>query len=466
MTDIRYFLSLENDETILKYRNSFNEPIWLFMRGFVYEGILDRKIHHSDFNKKTRACNVIQIFIYLLKSYIHNSTYHFKPVDIIYKTVCRPYTRNGVYYNKYTDAFASLTPNNTLTIEHPPLDWKWIDKRFNENVIHCAPILTFLSLYAKLSKPDKVTKKLALYIASKIELQFGLKLSVKELEKLSKSTQAEMIRMHYYSKWIIKICKKVKAKCLFMVGGSYPWYYSLIRDAKRNGIVTADIQHGYILPVNSVYYWGESIVKSKDVKCVTPQHLLLYGSWWIGNSNWPYDKKVVIGNPFREQELESFDRKKNKKFILLIGCANSTNEYIKLANVINDNYKKYKILFRPHPTERYETHQLLHNKSYSFSLDENPDLYAVLEESAIVISEVSTVLFEAVGLVDYVYVWHRDSSNNIIQNCPFPVFKESKELLSILNSGKNQREYGNSFWARGWKNNFYKYLFDLGVIKK
>jgi hypothetical protein len=74
----------------------------------------------------------------------------------------------------------------------------------------------------------------------------------------------------------------------------------------------------------------------------------------------------------------------------------------------------------PHPFEREKVKSLI--LPDGVRLDSHADIYSSLKESSVVISELSTGLFEAVGLVDKVLLWETDKSRFAFPEIPFKSF--------------------------------------------
>ena len=66
----------------------------------------------------------------------------------------------------------------------------------------------------------------------------------------------------------------------------------------------------------------------------------------------------------------------------------------------------YKVVFRPHPLERSRVFALPAGVAQGFKSTDEPDIYPSLARAEVVVAEVSTGLFEAVGLTRRIFVWN------------------------------------------------------------
>ena len=451
---------IEADPQILKYQNEEGEPIWMFMRYIVLYDIMSQKLLNATGINNARHMGKDAIK-YLLKATLHNIQFRLNSnsAEIMFYTSSRGVLQDGKYLNQYVDRYAAAINESSVSIEHPPLDWKWHSSRINNNVIYDGPNLALVSALAKVNKRDvESVEKLFGYVNRRIKKLFGILLDDIESEYVIRLTCYEMLRMNAHARWILKKVTRYKAKVAIIIGGSYSWYYPINRLLKKNGIVTADLQHGYITSSNIVYNYSSELLMTEEVKIASPDYLLTYGKWWNEQSNLPYKEKIIIGNPFRNDMKNRFNLKNKRDKVLLIGCARNTIGYMKLAEELNKVFDTFKVIFRPHPSERYDVQQLIKNKSTSLTVDYDSNLYQLLEETEVVISEISTVLFESIGLVPRIVVWRTEFSQAILPKCPFENFKTIEDLNKLVSYYNNESLCEKHFWDDNWEDNFKKFV--------
>ena len=102
-------------------------------------------------------------------------------------------------------------------------------------------------------------------------------------------------------------------------------------------------------------------------------------------------------------------------------------------------------------------------------MDSHEGIYSPLKESSVVISELSTGLFEAVGLVDKVLLWETDKSRFAFPEIPFKSFSTMVELELILNDMDSLQKDSpivpiSDLWEPNWRRNFLRFV--EGVVKQ
>lgn len=461
-------LEIENDKTILDYKNSKDIPIWLFMRNYFFEEL--SAIVNNDSPTQLSRKNGLKSVLYVIRSILFNVFKARKnKVDVIFYTISRETKVDGLFFNQYTDDYAGLFEKKAISIQHPPLDWSWKFPRMNNRIVFSAPNLVFSSLIGKIKsrKIDPMVKVTFNYAAERAKSIFNVVFDQKVKESILKNTVYEMTRMHLHSKWIQRFSKRRKAKLVVLLGGAYSWYYEINYRLKQSNIHTADLQHGIISTSNHVYNYGDSLLDNVYIKNGTPNYYLTYGEWWSTQTNMPFDKKISIGNVFREKQVCSFTKNRKNK-IVFIGCNRKTKEYLELAKYIKQKCSNYDVVFRPHPTERYETSELCKKEDYLIDIDYGIDLYKQLSETNILISELSTVLFEAIGLVDSIIVWDTPLSKYLSPNHPFIKFESKENLLEIITKKDFVETQVDTMrvWKQDAISNFKEFCFEEGVYDK
>jgi len=99
-------------------------------------------------------------------------------------------------------------------------------------------------------------------------------------------------------------------------------------------------------------------------------------------------------------------------------------------------------------------------------LDKNADLYASLRTAHVLISEISTGLFEAAGLADRIFLWDTPKSRFSFPRHPFQSFSSASMLLDLLNdetAGQLPASELEAIWAPSWRDNYLGFLEGQGV---
>lgn len=453
-------LKIEQDKAILDFKNTCGQPIWMFMRRIVMHGVLAPKLLNSHAVNTTRK-NGLKAIGYLIRAQAHNFQFNLKNkhADFMLYVVSRGQWKKGRYFNQYSDDIVSVFGNRCITIEHPPISWEWQEPRINDNVIYNAPQFAWASKFFKISSEDYLRiEALIDFVQNRAKELYNIDISISDRALIRNQTALEESRMNSHARWVLKQIQKSGAKMLIMMPLSLSWYYPLNELLKKNNVVTADIQHGYITSTNTGYNYSEELLESPEVKIATPDYLLTYGAWWSTQTNLPYKEIIPIGNPYRTSVVSKIKRSTALKKLVLLGCGADTERYLDLAEYLFRQGLELEIVFRPHPSERIYTQQLLSNRKVLYSIDFNRELYSLLGEAELVVSEISTTLFEAIGIVPRIVVWRTAQSKFILPDCPFEMFETQEDLVRIIKNHYFVSVDEKSIWIDKWENNLGEFL--------
>lgn len=451
-------MSLEADPRILCFKNKDGTPWWFYFRyEFLYEW-LNMKLGIRQGPLVQREKNLAGIS-FILKSLVYNETHlRSKKASVAFYVTSRPLIKAGKYYNRYSDPFYEFASDETIVYENAPLDWKWYKPRLYNNfrfyTFNLVKSRILSKFYTRI--PTEINELLD-FLNKRVKTIFGFELTDAEKKYFSNFAISNYKTYVKHFKWFVKRLKRHQTKLLIVLGASYAHYCDLNRLARKEGIIIADMQHGAICSSNIMYSYDEHILNSDELKAIIPDYYLSYGSWWSEQTNIPY-KKIVIGNPLRKYLLAHVDYDKPKNKILIIGSANNTKENLELAQRLTEKYTQYVVLFRPHPTEKTDTKNLL-AQFPNVSVDYGNELYQELAESYAVISEMSTVMYEAVGLAERILIWRTQYSMNTAPENPFAEFKTSEELFALLEKESFISTYKEcDFWNENIEKNYIAFL--------
>jgi len=373
--------------------------------------------------------------------------------------------RDGLFFNRLSDHFAMAASDRTVTMESLPIDWRWPFPRVNEKLLFDSPILGLSSLYGKFSVGDrqvKVATKLVDFVATRALKYLGWHLSQKRrlflVEGLSRRSASIPAARFLYS----RLFKKTGARVLLREEGSYGGSSIINMIARENGLVTAEYQHGSISSGHDAYNFAKSLCDSPDYRRTLPQFLLGYGTWWLDQLNTP-SKKIPIGNPFRAEVLKKLQiGEVKKRDILVLGDGIETPKYLDLCSSLADAFgEKYRVVFRPHPIEREQVSRRYGKRKGKVALEWEKDIYDAFASTDILISELSTGLFEAIGLVRSVFLWDTEKARFGFPSHPFLTFASSDDLVKKITfekEGEVSASVVESMWASGWESNYRDFL--------
>lgn len=458
---------IEDDEKILSFNTSDGLPIYLMAKKYlIFDKLMPKLLEGMTVSAGDREKN-FNALIFLCKAFIHNSIYKkkFRSSEILFYSVSRPTMVSERYINRYTDLLAKAFDCNSMTIEGTSSDWTWCSPRYNNRVIYDGPSIVVGTIFSKLlfRKDVRTVTSFVKYFSELVKKNCGVIFKDSEISKISIDIAQNIAIMRYKTKWLERYIPK-SVKLVIMVGGSYPYYYPINKMLKRRGIISSDIQHGFITKTNPVYSYTSKLCENKVVIEGTTDYFLTYGEWWNSQILNP-TKKVAIGNPYRnfciKELIEKHSVTKNK--ILLIGCEVSTKMYVKWTKQLSDTLPEFEVCFRPHPGERRETFRILEEENIDIDLDDEKEIYNSLNNASTVISEISTVLFEAIGICDNIIVMNTSYSRAQLPYHPFTTCTSIAEVVQLLkcDSIGEKKTIDNEIWSTNSINKFKHFVDDV-----
>jgi hypothetical protein len=266
-----------------------------------------------------------------------------------------------------------------------------------------------------------------------------------------------------------RLFDRIAPKVLLKEEASYGTSAALIAAARSRGILIAEYQHGAVSSGHDAYNSAPALHADENYRKSLPDYFLGYGQWWNDQINLPI-KKIVIGNPHRDAQLERIgERKHEQRDVLILGDGIDTELYLSLAKSVANATRSsnFRTVFRPHPIERAKVKQL-HSDQSGVVIDENPDIYQSFLTAYAVVSEQSTGLFEAVGLAECVFLWDTAKSRFGFPRHPFQRFQSAEELVTMILASKMGRlneTAMDAVWAAGWRENYTSFLREHGVTQ-
>jgi hypothetical protein len=239
--------------------------------------------------------------------------------------------------------------------------------------------------------------------------------------------------------------------------------------ARKLGMVTAEYQHGAVSSGHDAYNFAPAVSNSHGYRQTLPDYFLSYGSWWGDQINAPI-KRIAIGNPHRNETIKTFSAANaDIRTILILGDGIETAIYLDLCERLKVALGGIvEVIFRPHPLERSSV-LLRHPDGFAGNvrIDSNHNIYSSFREVGVVVSEISTGLFEAIGLVPKVFIWNTPKARFSFPSHPFQSFFDANELARLLrddSAGRVSTQQIDSIWAPDWQRNYRD--FSEGVMQE
>jgi hypothetical protein len=442
-------------------------PYWFLIRNSVLHAFIGRDMYQSSESfygrPAYRALYFFESFIHFIRTFW--KLFAFRKANIlIFPSEAGFFCENkGILKNRYVDEFINadqsisyLVLGSTIGVSKGTmvgLPTHYISMSFIDFLIKLWGYI-FQAIHMRTARSfiEEINSR-------HCEL-FGSSLNNVELNKVAKQLAVRLasrrIETAYY-RFLLTLFKPV---ALLYEEGHYQHRVVLTRVAFEMGVKSIEYQHGLIHHSHVAYNFSQAVRAGKNYVSLLPKFLLTYGPYWHQFCNTP-SILISIGNPYRESRITENIRKLNVKStlnrILVLGDGIDTERYLKLSSELSKAMGILgKVIFRPHPLERNFIQSLINIYKYDFEIDQNEDLYSTLVTVDTVVSEMSTVLFEATGIVTNVISIAGIKSENYYRNIPFESVNCSSDIVKRLLGECTQASHTiqNDFWGADWKTSY------------
>lgn len=460
-------LEIENDEEIL----SFKCPetgclLWPLIRNLFIRFIKSDLHYDTPLISEKRPARPLKAYTTLFKVCAHNLIKGRKiKGPVLISSTGSHVMKDGRYFNRLSDHFAIAARDQTMTMESLFTDWHWPFPRHNDKVFFDSPILAFSSLYGKFAVKEKheiVTEALVGFVSRRATELLSWSLSEQRRRFLTATLAKRVASLPVRKRMYAKVFQRTGARILIKEEGCYGGSSIVNSIARECGIVTAEYQHGSVSAGHDAYNFAEALRSSEEYKKTLPQYFLGYGRWWNDQISAPVIK-LDIGNPDRTESLKSAARPQcEKKDVIVLGDGIETEKYLSLCTILAKGVDaKYRVVFRPHPMERERTLRLYDGKAGGVAIEWEKGICEAFEVAEIVVSEVSTGLFEAVGLANRIFMWDTPKAKFGYPSHPFATFSDADDLVAKIQDGESGRvdsSLAEELWAPNWKENYLNFL--------
>lgn len=469
---LRRILSLEDDPELLAYHcPGTTIPVWALIRvAFIRTIMSDLFYKTAPLKGKNRQINPIQAVKYLVCCAAHNGFHYndFSSDICFFSSALGNIERNSQIFDRLVGYFADIYPENSLIYQ----DHAGFQKHYNlhyQSIMYDFPfrLLSWAVGRIKLQAKHIRLANNVLHCASTnalVRLSYIFK--PEDLASLKFCLAQQLAEMPFVTDYFANWFAKRKIKLLLKDCASYgARSVPILAAARRAGVTTAEYQHGAISAGHDGYNVASTLLNSPEFQQTLPEYLLTYGEWWGEQTNMPF-KRVVIGNPHFTESIKHIPPgNPARKHILILGDGIETELYLDLAKHVAEVARRrgMRVCFRPHPIERDRAERM--DFPSGVELDKNSDVYQSFAIASIVISELSTGLFEAARLVDRVVIWDTAKARFAFPELPFPAFTSFSELddaLFLRNQAQadiNGNDVANSkIWAENWQLNYKNFV--------
>ncbi|WP_420963291.1 hypothetical protein [Brucella sp. IR073] len=445
-------------------------PYWALIRNVVFRAMMsdffyDAPIPPAGASRRVSAKAIVT----LAKGTAHNIRSRASVPDgiCIMASGMGLQIRNGRWFNRLCDHFALAAPAETLVIEEG-FRWNWPFPRVFEQVAFHAPYQVAGELSGRVLARSSHRKKAAEIIAiaaRRAKEQIGWSPPQSRIAQIEKTLARRAAAAPFMYSMYRQMLRATGAKLLLKEEGCYSRSAVTVAAARSLGIHVAEYQHGMISSGHDSYNFAPAAIANEALRRCLPDTLLCYGDWWAEQVNAPVEK-ISIGNPHREDVLTHISQPARKETFLVIGNGIETQRYMGLAVKLAEGLggTGVKVVFRPHPFERASVAETAHLYP-TVEIDTRADIYQSLADARFVISEVSTALFEAVGLADCIFVWDTPKSRSGLPNHPFIDVADAEDIIRRVcgNDVSGNKCDEDAIWAKNWRENYRSFLTRQGV---
>ena len=458
MDSSKLIFEIENSKEILDFTSTDGTPLWMIARWYLLHDVVGGRLLRYSTPMRMRKIE-INMFKNILNTCFYNIFHKkiFKDKEIIFYATNRKTIINGEFCNRYVDFFNSVYPEQSVVIEQALLNWEWPFPRINNQVYFDTISRIKGEMLARIESKKEYhnVEELVNYFCVRAHEVLGYKYTENEKKQFITHICKLVSSMRYQAKWISKVIPN-STKVVLSVGAGYSHYYIFNKMLREHGITSIEIQHGYVSSNNIMYNYGDAIVSDSRIKNGMPDYIFTYGDWWSNQINCPI-KKISIGNPYHDFCINNLGKKSNKQ-ITVMGIGENTENYLKLTNFLSKSFGDHRVIFRPHPGEFSMITKLMRNINFSVVIDNNVEVYDTISESSIIVGEVSTVLFEAIGIVDRIIVWDTDYTRTYLPKHPFETFSSFEELKDIISKPSTTLLDVDDYWEKNWKQKYIDFI--------
>lgn len=467
MMNLERILAVEDDSSFLDFKcPETGYLLWPLIRQEFIQFIISDLVYKSaPLISLNRNINYPKALSSLLKAKCHNFWVggNAKNDVLLMASGAGLFLRDGKWFNRLSDYFVFANSQETLVLEDL-FNWNWPQPRENKKVIYNAPMQTYFALMGRLSVKQSYVrqgKDIVSHFKNRAKNILDWDMNPSTTLSFESRMARKIAELPIRKKMYEKLLKQKHTKLVIKEEGCYGHSSIFNRTALELGIVVAEYQHGTINAGHDAYNVAPRLLSCSEYKDTLPQHFLSYGEWWHQYLGLPVNK-IAIGNPHRANQLSRLTARSDKTDILVLGDGVETEMYLDLAVFLSQNLIGWRVVFRPHPLERIKLQDLLAIKKIGeVVIDVDLDIYKAFCNAHVVVNEVSTGLFEAVGLADRVLIWDTPKSKFYYPNHPFASFIDANDLLEKIKDGSTgllDVQSAHSVWADGWEGNYKNFL--------
>lgn len=473
---INQLLLIEEAKDILEFKfSNDNQIMWPYIR---YEFLEHSRVKLMEMNYKSEGISPLKYLgsmslkniIRYLHQLINGRKIKFKKKDILFATsnVYNTECVHGYWYNWLYDPYATIYKDDTMIIEKSYCFNFFLPRFFRDIKPYDGMFIisTVIGKFRKVPIEDKnKIKELIAYLKKSIAFELDERVYVQLENKLLDTCKKLPWESYYWN----SILSKVQPKILFLDDGSYGGCSHIYRLAHKKKIVCCEFQHGLIGELHFAYNYNKTMIENNEYKECMPDYFLTFGEYWnsIHNSS---SIPIIIGNPKTNNLKFKYCREisSKKKKIVFISDYLIAEFFVDLIIILIKEFnvlEKYDILLRPHPKDYNILHKYRElSKQTGVKIIEGETINRTLEYADAIVSEGSTVIFEALCYNVKILIRDTNSSQRMVPKGVGYRFKDAKELYEAfesINWEENLATDPNYFFDAKWEENYKAFISQI-----
>jgi hypothetical protein len=372
--------------------------------------------------------------------------------------------RNQAWFNRLTDHFASVAPDETVILEDA-FRWHLRLPRHHGHILFHTPYFVLgeaAGWFQVRSRHLREAEALIAFVRERARRLLGWDLGTARAGAYSRLVAREAAAMPVLRRLYAELLERLGTRVLIKEMGCYGRSALFIATARDMGVAVAEHQHGLVSAGHDAYNIAPTLARSGAFRRTLPEHLLAYGAWWGEQISVPV-ACVAVGNPHRSEQIASLGRvAQDDRQVLILGDGIETGAYLALSDRLAQRLApRFRIVFRPHPHERDSVEVARAEAAGRLRVDRASDIYRSLASSGAVVSEASTGLFEALGLAGRIIALDSARGRFSLPRHPFETARDADELADRLD-GQVQAPTDpglvSRIWSSGWRNNYRAFI--------
>lgn len=460
-----YLNEIESNKKLLSFRcNETNVLIWPILRSN-FLNLLQSKLFYKEWlNYEKNDSIIIKIIRKLVKLFFLFTNINFykniffkieKNKILFVKTGYGSIKRKDIIFDKHIDHYLIFAKNNYITFSRSPYNFK--NKIYDNKQYYLDYNEQLFDFFSKFNRKNiNISKKISQIVIKDFKKFYNIKFTKNEIDNLIKVNLVSLNSIPKKFLYYKKLIEKINPKIAIIEGASYSYNAILNYVLHQNNCKILEPQHGSI---SVSYKLSDLLLNNQEYKLYLPDVYLSYGKWWSGQVKLPIEK-IEIGSPNRKKTKSNFKNIMQKNNILIISDGLDSDLIIDFAKRLNSILKKKKRIFiRPHPFEKIKW--IRENKKIkNIQIDYEENIFKSLKRKEIVIGELSTVLFDAIGYIPNIFIWRTPKSMFNLTKHPFIEVKNVEEFADKINNIHVQKNKFriNMYYKKNWKKNFQRYL--------